>query len=138
MSSLPRLALVGREELTRWARRIEWTRQRSTLRHVRETGSLPSHHDSHDHLNEQIPVPIAPSIQSEWKDKFQALEDGREGVETVYIIADGFLILCDEESVREFDVRLFVREEYEVLKRRREERHGYVSCSLELSGVGQS
>lgn len=43
-----------------------------------------------------------------------------------FVIADGFLMLCDEESVREFDVRMFVREEYDVLKRRREERQGYV------------
>ena len=109
--------------------RIEWPRQRSTLRHVRVTGTLPSLHASHDHLNEQIPVPIAATLQVEWRDKFQALQEAREGEEVVYIIADGFLILCDEESVREFDVRLFVREEYGVLKRQ----IGRASCRERVS-----
>lgn len=35
-------------------------------------------------------------------------------------------MLVDPQSVREFDVRLFMREDHAVLKRRREERHGYV------------
>jgi hypothetical protein len=44
-------------------------------------------------------------------------------------------MLVDMESVKEFDVRLFVREEYGVLKQRRVERHGYVSSSCwALSG----
>lgn len=113
---------------------IEWDRQRATLHYLREHGDFPSAHYSHDHLNAQIPVPISDALQQEWKDRFAALLEkeqakaeaaGEEGLEIV--IADGFLMLVDPESVREFDVRLFVREEYAELKRRREERHGYVS-----------
>jgi nicotinamide/nicotinate riboside kinase len=113
---------------------IEWDRQRETLRYLREHGDFPSAHYSHDHLNAQIPVPIADALQQEWKDKFatllekekaKALKEGQE--ELQIIIADGFLMLVDPESARQFDVRLFVREEYAELKRRREERHGYVS-----------
>lgn len=118
---------------------IEWDRQRSTLRYLREHGDFPSAHYSHDHLNAQIPVPIAEELQKEWRDRFAALlEKEREKAkaegqeELQIIIADGFLMLVDPESVREFDVRLFVREEYAELKRRREERHGYVSLLVHL------
>lgn len=43
------------------------------------------------------------------------------------VVAEGFLMLVDPESVRHFDVRFFMREDHAVLKKRREERHGYVS-----------
>jgi len=49
--------------------------------------------------------------------------------ELVFVIFDGFLALVDPESVRELDVRLFVRESYDALKQRREERSGYVSSA---------
>ena len=39
-------------------------------------------------------------------------------------------MLVDPESVRQFDVRLFMREDYAVLKQRREDRHGYVRPPL--------
>ncbi|KAM0753416.1 P-loop containing nucleoside triphosphate hydrolase protein [Meredithblackwellia eburnea MCA 4105] len=107
---------------------ILWDSQRSSLRHLRATGSLPPNHSSHDHLNEQVPVPIPQSLADEWRRKFEdlAVVDERGGEEKrKYIICDGFLMLYDAESVREFDVRIFVRESYEVLKQRREDRHGY-------------
>lgn len=47
--------------------------------------------------------------------------------ELVFVIFDGFLALVDPESTRELDLRLFVRESYDALKQRREERSGYVS-----------
>lgn len=109
--------------------RIQWDRQRETIHHLRSTGTLPSLHDSHDHLNEQIPVAIAESKCEEWKEKFRLLEETQDP-KTIYVIADGFLMLYDEESVREFDVRLFVRDRYDVLKGRREERNGYVSLDI--------
>jgi len=42
------------------------------------------------------------------------------------VIAEGFLMLYDKETVRNMDARFFVREDYATLKRRRQERHGYV------------
>lgn len=42
-------------------------------------------------------------------------------------------MLYDDESTKEFDVRLLVREEYVVLKRRREERSGYVGAIFVLA-----
>lgn len=35
-------------------------------------------------------------------------------------------MLVDPESVRNFDLRFFIREDYATLKKRRYERHGYV------------
>lgn len=110
------------------------------MRELRRTGRFPPEHESHDALNEQIPVPISSELESRWREKFRALEQEKRSKripighsaengneETVYILADGFLMLYDEESVKEFDVKLLVREDYETLKRRREERSGYVS-----------
>ncbi|BGP18586.1 hypothetical protein JCM10213_002126 [Rhodosporidiobolus nylandii] len=103
---------------------IQWDKQREALRHLRETGTFPEAHYSHDHLNAQIPVPISDEVAAEWRRKFEELVEG-EADKPTFVIADGFLLLVDPESVREFDVRLFVREDYATLKRRREERHGY-------------
>lgn len=87
--------------------RILWAKQRATLHHLRTTGLLPPDHSSHDHLNEQVPVPISADLQAEWRARFAALDGAHD---TVFVIADGFLMFYDEESVREFDVRVFVRE----------------------------
>lgn len=45
----------------------------------------------------------------------------------MFVIFDGFLIFVDDQSAKELDVKLFVRESYDVLKKRREDRSGYVS-----------
>lgn len=108
---------------------IQWPLQRSTIAHLATTGTFPSAHYSHDHLNAQIPVPIPPTLASSWTTKFLNLDAvlKEKGDEVQYVIADGFLMLVDMESVKHFDVRLFVREDYATLKQRRVERHGYVS-----------
>lgn len=108
---------------------IDWPRQRSILHHARLTGSLPPEHNSHDHLNEQIQVPISSTLRASWRTNFEALLSGelRGGGEWRFFLVDGFLMFEDDESTREFDCRFFVRESYEVLKARREERQGYVS-----------
>ncbi|BGP50396.1 ribosylnicotinamide kinase [Rhodotorula kratochvilovae] len=103
---------------------ILWDEQRETLRRIRATGTLPDEHASHDHLNEQVPVPISEEVQSSWRRRFEELLQ-RQGEKPTIVIAEGFLMLVDPESTREFDVRLFMREDYAVLKRRREERMGY-------------
>lgn len=111
--------------------RIDWPRQRDALHHLRAMGAFPASHSSHDSFNEQIAVPISSTIKQEWTQRFESLQKVRNGEgETVFVLADGFLMLSDEESVKEFDVRLFVRESEETVKRRRVERSGYVSYSF--------
>ncbi|KAK4052415.1 ribosylnicotinamide kinase [Microbotryomycetes sp. JL201] len=104
---------------------IEWQRQRSTLHYLRKHHEFPSAHYSHDHLNAQIPVPISSELLTQWRERFSKLVKPGQDDGTDFVIADGFLMLVDPESVKEFDVRLFLREEYDVLKKRREERAGY-------------
>ncbi|GAA6043959.1 hypothetical protein JCM8097_004889 [Rhodosporidiobolus ruineniae] len=113
-----------------WMGRIMWDRQREAIRTLRKTGTFPESHSSHDHLNIQVPVPISDEVAAEWRRKFEELVEAEEE-KPIFVIADGFLLLVDPESVREFDVRLFVREDYATLKRRREERAGYHTAGLE-------
>jgi nicotinamide/nicotinate riboside kinase len=64
---------------------------------------------------------------AEWREKFeQAFSD------TTFAIADGFVLYYDQEACTQFDVKLFVREGYAVLKKRRHDRHGYVRCLFPL------
>ncbi|BGP34049.1 ribosylnicotinamide kinase [Rhodotorula toruloides] len=103
---------------------IEWDRQRETIKALRESGRLPESYVSHDHLNEQVPVPISEELQRKWRGRFEELLRS-EGEKTTIVIAEGFLMLVDPESVRNFDLRFFIREDYATLKKRRHERHGY-------------
>lgn len=47
-----------------------------------------------------------------------------------YVICDGYLLYYNDEVAKQFDVKLFVREDYSVLKERRENRSGYVRSPL--------
>lgn len=55
---------------------IEWERQRETIQELRTKGTLPASHASHDHLNEQVPVPINEEMQEKWRSKFEELLRG--------------------------------------------------------------
>ncbi|GAA6063397.1 hypothetical protein JCM10212_002968 [Sporobolomyces blumeae] len=103
---------------------IEWDRQRDAIRHLREWGTVPEAHYSHDHLNEQVPVPISDRIEREWGAKFERLFDERQ-IKPRVVIAEGFLMMYDRETVRNMDARIFVREDYDTLKQRRLARAGY-------------
>lgn len=110
---------------------IDWECQRRVLRGLKRTGEFEDGYKSHDALNEQIPVPISVEVERRWRERFETLvkeqereKEGREKV--VFVLADGFLMLCDAPSVELFDVKLFVREDRTTLKRRRDDRNGYV------------
>lgn len=108
-----------------------WDKQRATIKHIRQTGELPQDHFSHDHMNAQKAVHVSDEVLDRWRDRFSALVDAKEDK---FVIADGFLILHDPESVKEFDVRFLVREDYDTLLARRNARDGYVGLSLWPSG----
>lgn len=111
---------------------ILWDKQRQTIKHIRQTGKLPEDHFSHDHMNAQKELPVSDELVKRWKEKFRSLEEQFRDDPPSFVIADGFLILYDDESVREFDVRLLVREDYDTLVARRKARDGYVSFMLPL------
>lgn len=77
---------------------------RSSLAHVKETGKLPDSHYSHDHLNEQVDVPLPPGMTEFWRERFvDAIERYRsrahgEGEEEgiAFQILDGFLLYYDQ------------------------------------------
>jgi nicotinamide/nicotinate riboside kinase len=77
---------------------IEWDRQREAIRYLREKGKLPEQHASHDHLNEQKPVPIDERIQKEWKEKFIKLfEDEKQEKPSVLLFFLFLLTLLDRD-----------------------------------------
>lgn len=84
---------------------IDWDKQRRALQHLRDHGKLPDDHLSHDHLNEQVPVPISDELVSRWQARFEEL--AQEGHTLECILADGFLLYWDRSVVRDFyDVRI--------------------------------
>ena len=79
---------------------ILWNEFRSTMDHLRNHGTLPHQHTSHDHLNKQVEVEIDPSVQEEWKQAFKRLKEEKEeeNIELVWYIVDGFVLYWDMVS----------------------------------------
>lgn len=70
---------------------ILWEDFRGTLTHVKRLGTLPPSHQSHDHLNEQVPVGVDEDSKSRWKSRFEQLK-------VVWVIVDGFVLYWDPVS----------------------------------------
>ncbi|KAG0145014.1 hypothetical protein CROQUDRAFT_716314 [Cronartium quercuum f. sp. fusiforme G11] len=103
---------------------VDWSRLRSTFQYIREhNGQFPPTHSTHDHLNLQPDIPIPQSFADSWRERFSSLM--KSNIETRYVIADGFLLYWDPEVVQNYDVKMFVRESYAVLKERRRVRQIY-------------
>ena len=100
---------------------------RKFLKEVKDTGTIPDWHKSHDHLNEQKDVPVKEGVFARWKGKFDKLAKQFEerGETVIWGLVDGFLLYWDEEVIDSLDARIFLRVSYDVLKQRRHERHGY-------------
>lgn len=101
-----------------------------TIEHIKSTGSFPSEHSSHDHLNSQPDCPISETVYKTWKDKFASLSSSsslsKGGVR--FMLADGFLLYYDPEVRATMDVKVLLRTPRAVLKQRREERFGYATA----------
>lgn len=106
---------------------IDWPRMIRTLREVKRTGIIPPEHYSHDHLNEQRDVPIEQDTFRRWHETFTRIQDEREkeGEKIIWVLVDGFLLFWHPEVIELLDVRIFLRVPHDVLKKRRNERHGY-------------
>ncbi|KZT32317.1 P-loop containing nucleoside triphosphate hydrolase protein [Sistotremastrum suecicum HHB10207 ss-3] len=105
---------------------IDWPRLNAFLREVKATGVLPDHH-SHDHLNEQREVHIDRGIFDKWQQTFRQVEQAssERGEKIVWAILDGFLLYWDQAVIDSLDVRIFLRVPHDILKARRDVRHGY-------------
>ncbi|KAI0076154.1 P-loop containing nucleoside triphosphate hydrolase protein [Panus rudis PR-1116 ss-1] len=106
---------------------IDWPRMVNALREVKRTGKIPPEHYSHDHLNPQKDVSVDSETVQKWRETFTRIEEehSRKGEHVVWILVDGFLLYWHPDVVSALDVRIFLRVPEEVLKKRREERHGY-------------
>ncbi|KAK4704380.1 hypothetical protein P7C70_g1829, partial [Phenoliferia sp. Uapishka_3] len=105
---------------------IMWEKQRATLHHIQFTGRLPPDHSSNENLNDQTPLLTSQPLRLEWRSKFDELQrdtdTGAGGEQITLVICEGFLMLYDEESVDLLDLKLFLREDVDVLRKRRGER----------------
>ena len=67
----------------------------SFLNKVRaSSGEIPPDHYSHDHLNEQKEVPVAPGVIERWTEEFRTIGEEREkeGERVIWLLLDGFLL----------------------------------------------
>ncbi|KDQ06484.1 hypothetical protein BOTBODRAFT_121444 [Botryobasidium botryosum FD-172 SS1] len=107
---------------------IDWPRLVDALAHVKKMGSLPEGHYSHDHMNVQKEVPVEMDEVEGWKEAFAVAEANfraRTGERVIWAILDGFLLYWDQAVIDAMDVRILLRTPQEILKERREQRHGY-------------
>lgn len=90
------------------------------LAHIRQTGTLPAHHSSHDHLNAQPHCPIPAAQLTRWAHRFATLPP--------ILLADGFLLYYNKRVRSLIDVRIFLRVPRHTLKLRREHRKSYATA----------
>lgn len=95
------------------------------LTYIKANGSLPPDLESKEDQNSVGEMNVDATLVERLKQ--QASELGLNGVRVA--IVDGFLLYSQEmEAVRNaFDVKLFLRTNYETAKKRREARSGYVT-----------
>ncbi|CAG8524715.1 25097_t:CDS:2 [Cetraspora pellucida] len=105
----------------------------STLEKLHQTGSLPAtfvsnevknvHKDIKgsglDELVKQLSLRVNEALNA------SAGDDKNNGWH--FVLVDGFLLYYDPEVIKELDVRLFVKADRDTLKKRREERAGYIT-----------
>ncbi|KAI3486736.1 hypothetical protein L1887_49686 [Cichorium endivia] len=104
---------------------IDYERMRTTIEHIKATGSFPPEFSSHDHLNAQPDCPISEQVLTTWRDKFGSLSTNH-GVRIMLV--DGFLLYYDAAVRSTMDVKIFLRTPRAVLKKRRDERFGYATA----------
>lgn len=104
---------------------IDYERMRSTIEHIKATGSFPPGFSSHDHLNAQPDCPISEQVSATWRGKFGSLSTNH-GVRIMLV--DGFLLYYDAAVRSTMDVKIFLRTPRAVLKQRRDERFGYATA----------
>ncbi|CAG8609087.1 7058_t:CDS:2, partial [Scutellospora calospora] len=114
-----------------------------TLRQVHQTGLLPDSFRSKEKLNIRNDIEIEAHLESlikqlsgriVEKDGNSKDKDEKNGVSNInstgwkFVLVDGFLLYWDIQVIKELDIKLFVQADYTTLKKRREERAGYVTA----------
>ncbi|KAF8482417.1 hypothetical protein DFH94DRAFT_606917, partial [Russula ochroleuca] len=101
---------------------LDWLHLHAFLRTIKRIPHILDDHSSHDHLNEQWPIPLGDSFAMWYKAKIAAVQKEVEVASDARIIwgvVNGFLLYWDQDVVDTLDARVFLRVPYDVLKERR-------------------
>ncbi|KAF9261949.1 P-loop containing nucleoside triphosphate hydrolase protein [Marasmius fiardii PR-910] len=123
---------------------VDWNRMATFLSDLKNTGNLPTSHQSYDSFNETPAVPIDDEKIAQWKsrsEKFASTHLEKTGEKLVWVLIDGFLLYWDEVGysfpprfcdnlklttaqriISNLDVRVFIRVPEDVARARREAR----------------
>ncbi|GAA97287.1 uncharacterized protein L969DRAFT_14624 [Mixia osmundae IAM 14324] len=109
---------------------LEWSRFNKVLSYIRQHAALPPPplYSSHDHMNKQNDLPLPDGLIEHWRQVFAELDERQ----TSFCIVDGFLMYWDRQANAQYDIKLFVREDEAILRKRREERNGYNTAEGEM------
>ncbi|KAG0702970.1 hypothetical protein DFH29DRAFT_1044387 [Suillus ampliporus] len=109
---------------------IDYPRLSKFLKHVKDTGSIPVDHRSHDHLNKQTDLPIEAECQDRLAERFRVIQDQmkeNDNINIVWGLVDGFLLYWNQELIEQLDVRIFLRVPLKTLESRRKARQVYIT-----------
>jgi nicotinamide/nicotinate riboside kinase len=110
---------------------IDYPRLSKFLKHVKDIGSLPDDHRSHDHLNKQTDLPIEAECQRRLAERFRVIQDQvkeSDHVNIVWGLIDGFLLYWNQEVIDQLDVRFLLRVPLNTLEGRRKARQVYITA----------
>lgn len=78
---------------------IDYPRLSKFLKHVKDTGSIPDDHRSHDYLNKQTDLPIEADCQQRLAERFRVIQDQvkeSSHINIVWGLVDGFLLYWNQ------------------------------------------
>lgn len=110
---------------------IDYPRLSNFLKHVKDTGSIPDDHRSHDELNKQTDLPIDAECQHRLTERFRVIQDQAkesDNVNIVWGLIDGFLLYWNQEVIEQLDIRFLLRVPLKTLEGRRKARQVYITA----------
>ncbi|KAG2358907.1 hypothetical protein BDR07DRAFT_1293527 [Suillus spraguei] len=112
---------------------IDYPRLSNFLKHVKDTGSIPDDHRSHDHLNKQTDLPIEEECQHRLAERFRVIQEQvkeSDHINIVWGLVDGFLLYWNQEVIEQLDMRFLLRVPLRTLEDRRKARQVYITASI--------
>ncbi|KAG1847360.1 hypothetical protein DFJ58DRAFT_798162 [Suillus subalutaceus] len=110
---------------------IDYPRLSKFLKHVKDTGSIPDDHKSHDELNKQTDLPIDAECQHRLAERFRVIQDQakeNDHINIVWGLVDGFLLYWNQEVIEQLDMRFLLRVPLKTLEGRRKARQVYITA----------
>jgi len=115
---------------------VLWPKMAEELEYVRRTGAVSDQHFSHDQMNEQKDVPVDGKVFQRWKTKFRQItaKYADQGEKVQWVVVDGFLLYWHPEVFQALDVRIFIRENEDVVRQRRASRDYHTAALDPVEG----